>query len=78
MKVLIEHRGQVLSHRQLVSLVQGYDASDQEAPEVLRPLISRLRRKLATFGADEWISNVRGTGYLLRELNHQGIGSTES
>lgn len=65
LRVLVENRGRVLSHRELVFQVQGYEASDWEAPEVLRPLISRLRRKLASFDSGEnWISNVRGTGYL--------------
>ena len=65
MQVLLENRGRVLSHRELVLLVQGYDASDYEAPEVLRPLISRLRRKLKIFpDSEKWIVNVRGTGYL--------------
>jgi two-component system KDP operon response regulator KdpE len=66
LKVLIENRGQVLTHRDLVLLVQGYDVTDWEAPEVLRPLVSRLRQKLNNFeqGAS-WIVNVRGTGYVL-------------
>ena len=65
MKVLIEHQGQVLTHRELVMLVQGYQTTDWEAPEILRPLVSRLRRKLASFpGGKSWISNVRGTGYV--------------
>lgn len=65
LRVLVENRGRVLSHRELVFQVQGYEANDWEAPEVLRPLISRLRRKLAGFdSAENWISNVRGTGYL--------------
>ncbi|HEX7972929.1 MAG TPA: response regulator transcription factor [Anaerolineales bacterium] len=65
MKVLVENRGRVLTHRDLVLLVQGYETSDWEAPEVLRPLISRLRRKLSAFpGGENWISNVRGTGYV--------------
>lgn len=65
MRVLIENQGRVLSHRELVSLVQGYQTTDWEAPEILRPLVSRLRRKLATFpGGDKWIVNVRGTGYV--------------
>jgi len=64
-KVLIENHGRVMTHRELVFLVQGYDITDLEAPEVLRPLISRLRRKLATFPeGNEWITNVRGTGYV--------------
>ncbi len=65
MKVLLENRGRVLSHRELVMLVQGYQTTDWEAPEIMRPLVSRLRRKLATFNeGDEWIINVRGTGYV--------------
>ncbi len=65
MKVLLEHRGRVLSHKELVFLVQGYETTNKEAPEVLRPIISRLRRKLAEFPKGEhWVVNVRGTGYL--------------
>ena len=65
MKVFLENRGRVLTHKELVFLVQGYETTDWEAPEVLRPLISRLRRKLSVFPEGEtWISNVRGTGYV--------------
>jgi DNA-binding response OmpR family regulator len=65
LKVLLEHRGRVLTHRELVLLVQGYETTDWEAPEVLRPLVSRLRRKLSHFpGGEKWIQNVRGTGYV--------------
>lgn len=65
MKVLLENRGRVLTHRDLVLLVQGYETTDWEAPEVLRPLVSRLRRKLSIFpNGEKWIANVRGTGYL--------------
>lgn len=65
MQVLLENRGRVLSHKDLVFLVQGYQTSDWEAPEIMRPLVSRLRRKLSQFeGGDEWIVNVRGTGYV--------------
>lgn len=65
MKVLLENRGRVLSHKELVLLVQGYKTTDWEAPEILRPLVSRLRRKLAQFpGGRDWITNVRGTGYV--------------
>jgi DNA-binding response OmpR family regulator len=65
MRVLLENRGRVLTHRELVLLVQGYETSDWEAPEVLRPLVSRLRRKLSVFpDGEHWIVNVRGTGYV--------------
>lgn len=65
MQILLENRGRVLSHKDLVFLVQGYQTTDWEAPEIMRPLVSRLRRKLAHFeGGDNWIVNVRGTGYV--------------
>ncbi|MFN2146498.1 MAG: response regulator transcription factor [Anaerolineales bacterium] len=65
MQILLENRGRVLSHKDLVFLVQGYQTTDWEAPEIMRPLVSRLRRKLAQFeGGDDWIVNVRGTGYV--------------
>ena len=65
LKVLMDRRGQVMTHKELVLRVQGYDVSEWEAPEVLRPVVSRLRRKLAYFpGGEKWITNVRGTGYV--------------
>jgi len=65
LRVLIENPGRVYSHRELVLLVQGYDTSQREAPEILRPLVSRLRHKLETFPSlSDRIVSVRGTGYL--------------
>jgi DNA-binding response OmpR family regulator len=65
LKVLLENKGRVMTHKDLVFLVQGYEITDWEAPEVLRPLVSRLRRKLSKFpDGDKWIVNVRGTGYV--------------
>ena len=65
LRVLIENPGRVYSHRELVLLVQGYDTSQREAPEILRPLVSRLRHKLEPFPAlSDRIASVRGTGYL--------------
>ena len=49
LRVLIENPGRVYSHRELVLLVQGYSTSQREAPEILRPLVSRLRHKLELF-----------------------------
>ncbi len=60
----LENRGRVLSHEELVLLVQGIQVGEEEAPEILRPMVSRLRKKIAAFpGTDNWISNVRGIGY---------------
>jgi DNA-binding response OmpR family regulator len=65
LRVLIENPGRVYSHRELVLLVQGYDTSQREAPEILRPLVSRLRHKLEAFPSlSDRIASVRGTGYL--------------
>jgi DNA-binding response OmpR family regulator len=65
LSVFVENWGRVLSHGELVFLVQGYEVAEWEAPEVLRPLISRLRKKLAIFPqGEDWIASVRGTGYV--------------
>jgi DNA-binding response OmpR family regulator len=64
LQVLVQNKGRVLPYKELVLFVQGYEPVEWEAPEVLRPLISRLRQKLAEFpGGKYWIGNVRGTGY---------------
>ena len=64
LRILMENAGKVFSHRELVLLVQGYDTSQREAPEILRPLVSRLRHKLEKFPAlSERVASVRGTGY---------------
>ncbi len=65
LKVFLENAGKVFSHRELVLLVQGYDVSQREAQEILRPLVSRLRHKLYRFPAIfRRIVSVRGTGYV--------------
>lgn len=65
LKVFLENTGRVFSHRELVLLVQGYDVSQREAQEILRPLVSRLRHKLTPFPTlYERIVSVRGTGYV--------------
>jgi DNA-binding response OmpR family regulator len=65
LSVFLENRGRVMTHKEIVFLVQGYETTEWEAPEVLRPMISRLRKKLSIFpGMDDWVSNVRGTGYV--------------
>ena len=65
LEILITNWGRVMTHSELVFLLQGFEVSDDEAPEILRPLISRLRGKLDAFpqGA-KWITSVRGVGYV--------------
>jgi DNA-binding response OmpR family regulator len=65
LRILMENEGKVFSHRELVLLVQGYETSQREAPEILRPLVSRLRHKLEGFPVlSERVASVRGTGYV--------------
>jgi DNA-binding response OmpR family regulator len=65
LKVFIENVDKVFTHRELVLLVQGYDVSQREAQEILRPLVSRLRHKLEPFPVlYDSIVSVRGTGYV--------------
>jgi len=65
LRVFLENKGKVLTHHELVSLVQGYETADWEAPGILRPLVSRLRDKLSAIpDSSKWITSVRGTGYL--------------
>jgi DNA-binding response OmpR family regulator len=68
LKVFLENSGKVFSHRELVLLVQGYDVSQREAQEILRPLVSRLRHKLSGFPKlYKRVVSVRGTGYIFEE-----------
>ncbi len=70
-KVFLDQPGRVFNHRELVLQVQGYDTKEWEAPEVLRPLISRLRRKLSRLpGGISWITSVRGTGYVFDQTSN--------
>jgi two-component system, OmpR family, response regulator RpaB len=58
--------GRVVSHADLFREVHGYEASEQEAKDILKVHMSRLRTKLSgTIGADDLIVTVRGFGYLL-------------
>jgi DNA-binding response OmpR family regulator len=68
--ILFQHPGKVISSVEIVQEVQGYSVAPAEAALVLRPLVSRLRRKLARVpGGVHWIVNVRGTGYLYERRN---------
>lgn len=66
LEVMLRYRNQVVAHADLVYRVQGYRVGTEEAARILRPLMSRLRKKLECIpGGDRWIQNVRGSGYLL-------------
>lgn len=64
---LAEHAGQMLSYAQLVRCAQGYDTSELEAGELIKPHIHHLRQKLEPDpGSPRYLLNVRGKGYILQ------------
>jgi DNA-binding response OmpR family regulator len=74
LRILLANEGKVFAHRELVLLVQGYDTSQREAPEILRPLVSRLRHKLDVFPSlSDNIISIRGTGYVYEGGNRKQI-----
>jgi DNA-binding response OmpR family regulator len=63
---LAEHAGNMLSYTYIVRYVQGYETSELEASELIKPHIHHLRQKLEPDpGKPQYILNVRGKGYLL-------------
>jgi len=70
---LAEHAGTMLSYAQLVRCAQGYDLSELEASELIKPHIHHLRQKLETDpSTPHYILNVRGKGYLLSSFGESG------
>jgi DNA-binding response OmpR family regulator len=64
--VLIQQKGQMMTHAELVLQCQGYKVDNEEAAKILRPVVSRLRQKMSDMpGWTEWIKNIRGSGYVL-------------
>lgn len=64
---LAAQRGRVISCRELVSEVRGHDMDEARARNLIRPHVSKLRRKLRQRGERvQMIENVRGAGYQLR------------
>jgi len=58
--VLARNIGRVLSHRELVQAIRGYEAEDWEARELTRYHVHGLRSKL---GDTDYVKTVRGVGY---------------
>ncbi len=74
LRIFIENVGRVFSHRELVLLVQGYETAQHEAPEILRPLVSRLRHKICEVPSlDGSVVSVRGTGYVFEYKTEVGV-----
>lgn len=67
---LAEHVGQMLSYSRLVRCAQGYEASELEASELIKPHIHHLRQKIEPDpSAPRYLLNVRGKGYMLQIEN---------
>ena len=67
MEILMRREGEVVSRS---SLQNGlYGLSKNVTPNGIEVLISRLRRRLTTFGADCAIHTLHGIGYLLKKSN---------
>lgn len=63
---LFQHRDQVVSPKQLVWEIMGYDCSSNEARDLIKARIWSLRRKIEVDPTDpHLIVSVRGVGYML-------------
>lgn len=64
---LCRHPNRVVTPQELVQSLRGYQIDPREAPEIIRPHISNLRRKLAAAAPEaDVVRTVRGVGYMLR------------
>lgn len=62
---LAKNPGRVLTNKELVREVQGYEASPQEARDIIKVHIHNLRKKLGLSPEKPpYIKNVRGVGYM--------------
>jgi DNA-binding response OmpR family regulator len=65
--VLFRNSGRVTTAQELIQSVRGYRVDQREAPEIVRPHISNLRRKLVALEPQaDIIQTVRGVGYMLK------------
>lgn len=61
---LMQHPDRVFSCRELARVTLGYEVSEREAEDILRPHISRLRKKIEPDPANPvFLRTVRGKGY---------------
>lgn len=66
MEYLLKHYNQVVDKEVIVTGIYNYQVDNSEAGKILRPIMSRLRQKLARFPeGGKWIRTVRSSGYVL-------------
>lgn len=69
---LMRHAGEVQEYRKLVKEVQGYEADEWEARNLMKYYIHCLRKKLEPQPEEpQYILNVRGVGYLFSRKSAQ-------
>lgn len=64
---LVSEAPRVVSSRELVREVQGYESESWEARDIVRSHIYHIRRKIQALAGRDPIRTVRGVGYALRE-----------
>ncbi len=70
---MMRHQDRIVSCREMVAHVHGYDLDERDARPLLRAHIHRLRRKLErTPEAPRLIRTVRGSGYLISSDSRTG------
>ncbi len=64
---LCRHPNRVVTAQELVQSLRGYQVDPRQAPEIIRPHISNLRRKLLAAAVEaDVVKTVRGVGYMLK------------
>jgi DNA-binding response OmpR family regulator len=60
----------VVAHEELVQSLHGYRPERNEAATILRPMVSRLKKKLSQLPDDPiQIKNIRGDGYMIQIIS---------
>ena len=67
LEYLIDHKGQVLTHEQLIDYIWTID--DEVTTNTLAALVRLVRRKIDDEQTDSYIQSVRGIGYKMRNTN---------
>ena len=67
LEYLIENRGQVLTHEQVIDYI--WDVDDNANTNTLAALIRLLRKKIDMEDEPSYIQSIRGLGYKLRDSN---------
>lgn len=62
---LAQRADEVVSYRELLQAVWGYEGEDNEARELLKVHIRQIRRRLRLDPEEHYIRSVRGFGYML-------------